>query len=369
MLTRAGCQTRQERFRALLADQQIDAAVITDPPEIYYLTGQLFRSLPAFLYIEREGASWLAASTEDGDALIDDRVTYEPHTLFTLNPDLMRRLARVVSARLAGTRQARRIGWQAESLPRLLGDVVAEAIHPDEWVPIDDDIAALEKRKDPDEVELLRKAIGCSLAAYDADRAAIAPGVNELVVLEAGHTAATLYAGETVHHGGDYRCGEFGGPARDREIQAGELYIIDAQSTYRGYAADLCRAFAVSEPTPLQQEVFDLLAAILAELPHRVRPGGHGAELWQWIDRRIREHPHLRETGLIHHGGHGVGLRPHEAPDINRDRDGIFEVGDVVSCEPGAYSPALNAGIRLENTFLVTESGCALLSDYPVALT
>ena len=63
-----------------------------------------------------------------------------------------------------------------------------------------------------------------------------------------------------------------------------------------------------------------------------------------------------------------MGIRAHEPPDLNRDREGIFEVGTVFSCEPGAYSEALNGGIRLENTFLVTEDGVQNLTDYPLVL-
>ena len=371
MLTREGCQARQERFRTLLAEQRLDAAVVSDPREIYYLTGLLLPSVPAFpalLYLETGGASWLAAHTAEGEALVDARVAYEPHLLYTLNPDPMRRLAAVVAERLAGAPTGHRLGWQVESLPRLLGDVIAEALRPDEWVPIDDPIAALQRHKEPDEVALLRMAIGWSLAAYAAARRVIVSGVSELAVLEAGHTAATLFAGEAVHHGGDYRSGELGGPARDRAVPAGELYIIDAQSTYRGYWADLCRTFPVGEPTPLQREIFAQVAAILAEVPGMLKPGLRGTELWRWIDRRLREHPHLREIGLVHHAGHGVGVHPHEAPDLNRDREGVLAAGDVVSVEPGAYSAELRGGVRLENTFFITETGCELLSDYPVTL-
>jgi Xaa-Pro aminopeptidase len=74
----------------------------------------------------------------------------------------------------------------------------------------------------------------------------------------------------------------------------------------------------------------------------------------------------LRDTGLTHHGGHGIGLRAHEAPDINPDRGGILEAGNVVCVEPGGYTADLNAGVRLENTYLITESGCENLSEYPL---
>ncbi|MEA2531399.1 MAG: Xaa-Pro dipeptidase [Thermomicrobiales bacterium] len=372
MLTQEGCRTRQERFRALLAREGIDAAVISDPRDVYYLTGFLASGpmpLPVLLYLESDGRSVLAAPNADDPAAVDERATYEPHLLATLNPDPMRRLGRAIADHLAGARSVRRLGWQAESLPRHVGDLLATTLHPEEWTPIDDGLADLQKRKDPDEIALLRESIACTLAAYDAVREAIAPGANELAVLEAGHRAANLRAGEPVFHNGDYRSGEPGGPARNREIEAGELYIVDAWTIYRGYWSDLCRTFPVAEPTPLQREVFAHMAQILSDVPSQLKPGAHGTDLWRWIDRRIREHPHLREAGLGHHAGHGVGVRAHEAPDLNRDREGILEPGNVVSCEPGSYVPDLNSGVRLENTFLITETGCELLSNYPVVLT
>jgi Xaa-Pro dipeptidase len=369
MLTIDGCRIRQERFIEMLERNDLDGALVSDPREIYYLTGLLIERFPALLYIETEGLSWLVSHSAEGEALVNTRGTYEPSTLATLNPDPMCLLAYEVARKASGTQPVHRLGWQAESLPKLLADVYASAAPPDEWVTIDEQFAALEKSKEADEIELLREAISCSLAAYDADRQAISPGVSELAVLEAGHQAATLHAGEMIFHSGDYQSGQVGGFARDRLIQAGELYIIDAWTTYRGYWSDLCRTFAVGEPTPLQREVYDHIAGIHNEIPSRLAPGGRGTELWAWIDKRLREHPHLRDLGLPHHAGHGVGLRGHEAPDLNRDREGILAVGDVVCVEPGSYSAELDGGVRLENTYLITENGAELLSDYPFNLT
>ena len=112
-----------------------------------------------------------------------------------------------------------------------------------------------------------------------------------------------------------------------------------------------------------------MLAAILKDVPNLVQPGSKGTDLWQTIDARIREHEHLKDAGLIHHAGHGVGIRAHEPPDLNRDREGIFEVGNVFSCEPGAYSAELKGGIRLENTFLVTKDGVKNLTNFPLQLS
>lgn len=369
MLTMDGCRVRQERFRRMLERRDLDAALISDPLDIYYLTGLLLERFPALLYMETEDSCWLVSNTMDGEALVDQRDQYDAALMATMNPDPMRLLAYVVARKASGRRAVHRLGWQAESLPKLIADVIGSAAPPDQWVAIDDDLAELQRVKEPDEIDVMRGAIACSLAAYDAARAAITPGVSELAVLEAGHRAATLHAGETIFHSGDYQAGQMGGFARDRAIQAGELYIIDAWSIYHGYWSDLCRTFAVGEPTALQREIYDHVAGILTEVPSKLQPGGRGTELWAWIDRRLREHPHLRETGLIHHAGHSIGLRAHQMPDLNRDREGLLQVGNVVCVEPGAYSAELRGGVRLENTFVITETGAELLSDYPLSLT
>ncbi|MCC6314137.1 MAG: aminopeptidase P family protein [Thermomicrobiales bacterium] len=371
MLTRKGCLTRQDRLRALLAEQGIGAVVVSDPRDVYYLSGFLAPvepPLPAMLYLETEGQTLLAAHTLDGEATVDRRVDYEPHLLSTRNLDLTQRMAGAAAEWLAGRPQVPRLGWQAESLQRYVGELVGAAVRPDDWIAIDAGLADLQRRKEEDEIALLRDSISCTLAAYDADQATIAPAVSEVAVLAAGSAAAIRRAGEHVMHDGDYQSGEQGGFARDRALLAGELYVIDAWTIYRGYWSDLCRTYAVSEPTPLQVEVYDLVASILDEMPERLRPGLRGTALWRWVDGRLREHPVLRDIGLIHHAGHGVGVRAHEEPDLNRDREGVLRPGDVVSVEPGAYAPELRAGVRLENTFLITETGCEVLSDYPLNL-
>ena len=370
MLTQAGCQIRQSRFRALLEARALDAALITDPREIYYLTGLLTPDVlpdPTALIMRADGHAFLISNALETEAWVDDRVAYVPHIGGTRNPDRQRQMAALVGQRCAGERFAR-VGWQQEGSDHLLATAFADATHPDAWVPLDDDIADLERTKDADEIECIRLSVACTMAAYDAAQLTIAPRVSELVVLSAAQRSANLRAGEGVLHSGDYRAGESGGPARARQIEADDLYIIDAWSHVHGYWSDLSRTFAVTEATPLQREVYSHIADILIEVEGQLGPGLAGTDLWAWIDERIREHPHLREAGLGHHAGHGVGLRAHEGPDLNRERGPELRVGDVVSVEPGSYVPDLRPGFRLENMFLITESGCELLSPYPLSL-
>lgn len=374
MLEPHWCHIRQNRLRDLMEREQLDLLYLSDPRDIYYATGLALNppdaaaDFPALFALAADGASWLASHRMDGEAVADHRFSYEAAHAATMNPDPMARLDEVVAAAVAGGHFPKRIGFQRESLAWLPRDTISRIQRPDTWIPIDMQLATMQAIKDPDELVLMRRAIDCSIAAYAAARAIIAPGVNELDVREAGHRAAVKEAGEIIFHNGDYRSGVPGGFARNRKIEGGELYIIDAWSRYQGYWSDLSRVFAVSEPTPLQIEIHNWIADVLRGVQNEIRPSRDGKEIWSWLDARLREHPHLRKLGLRGHGGHSIGTRAHEQPDINRDRGGEILAGMVLCVEPSGYSAELNAGIRLENQFLITESGAVVLSDIPLTL-
>jgi Xaa-Pro aminopeptidase len=372
MLTMEGCRARQQRLRERLDAAGVGGALVSSPRDIYYLTGLLTENVtypfPSLLYLGTTGASWLATWAAEGEALVDERLTYDFHVMYTMNPDAIARLTALIAGKVGALRGVTRLEFQAESLPFAVGRAVEQAASPREWLPIDATLADLQKRKDADEVVCLRAAIGAVLAGYDRAQQVIAAGVNELDVFAQCQQAAQQHSRRVHYYGGDFQCGSFGGVARDRRIEGGELYIIDAQADVDGYWSDMARTWSVAEPTALQQSVYDHLAGVLRAVPEMARAGRSCTEFWRELDQRIAAHPHLAASGLVHHGGHGVGLRVHEAPDLNRDRDDVFEVGNVFSCEPGGYSDELRHGVRVENTFLITEQGVENLSEYPLTL-
>ena len=367
-LTQKGCQDRQNRFRTRLAERNIDAAVLMDCRDVYYFTGKLLPdTFPVFMLLHTGGGCWVVSHTDGGASCVDDWIAYEWHQLDTLNFDLMNQLDTVVKRKFQDTAHVRRLGVQFESVSGLLQQTVDSALQPNESVPVDDILSEVQRCKHPDELEMLRWSVEVNLASYDAAQAVLRSGVNELEVLAESQRGAMLKAGERVFHDGDYQCGERHGPARNRSIERGELYILDGHTCCRGYWSDLARTFIVdNEPTDLQGSIFDHIAAVQASVPSLLKAGARGTEIWRALDAHIREHPALGDTGLVHHAGHGIGIRMHEPPDLNRDREGILRVGDVVCVEPGGYTPEARLGARIENTYLITESGAENLSEYPV---
>ena len=147
----------------------------------------------------------------------------------------------------------------------------------------------------------------------------------------------------------------------DREVEAGELVVVDCGTTVRGYASDCTRTFATgSLPDELKQVYAVCLEAQEAAL-EGVRAGANGAEVDAIARERIDASPF---RGLFGHGlGHGVGLRIHEAPNLRPESEDVLEPGNVVTVEPGIYMPG-KGGIRIEDLVVVTEGDPEVLTHF-----
>jgi Xaa-Pro aminopeptidase len=236
-----------------------------------------------------------------------------------------------------------------------------------ELVDIEPTLYRLRRRKDPDELARIRKAITGTGKMYERAREIVRPGITELEMFNQLQAVAVDEFGELLTGtGNDYQCGSRGGPPRhDRAAAAGELYILDLGPAFRGYFADNCRTIAVTEASDEQQEAWRYVMKVLEHVERTVKPGKNAQELFHEAQAILDEAP----VGVFnHHLGHGIGLFPHEAPHLNPNWNDVFEEGDVFTAEPGLYAPELRAGMRIENDYLVTAGGVELLTPFPLEL-
>lgn len=358
-------RSRQQRLLDIMRAKNLDLVIVARHEHVQWLVGPRFYwTFEPVAALDINGRATLVAPTVTfKDVAADEVLSYPSNQYSTLRNDQRQASSEVLlSALKKQGKSPRRIGVEFSSFgPHLAAPLGAEL------VDIEPDLYRLRRRKDPDELAKLRKAIAGTGAMYARAREIIEPGVNELDVFNELQAVCVKSFGEMMTAtGNDYQSGAKGGPPRDRKAEAGELYILDLGPAYRGYFADNCRAIAVDgRPTADQLRAWQKITEVFTLIERMVKPGVRCQDVFNATQKLLDEY---RVGCFDHHLGHGIGLYPHEAPHLNPTWDDTFEVGDVFTAEPGLYGPELRAGIRLENDYLVTERGVELLSDFPLEL-
>ncbi len=342
---------------------QLDMLVLTRAETINWLTGVYLGPLFApTAAMNRDGKVTLALPQRklEAPATVDQLVGYEAKWHSTMRND--QRQASIVALLGEVGEVGHALGGEFSVFPQQF-DPSGQF----EWTDVEPELFRLRRKKHEDELAMLAYANQANEAMYRCAREIIEPGVNEIDVFNALQSTAVDELGEPLTYiGQDFRCAARGGPPRDREARAGELYILDLGVGYRGYYSDNARTIAVDgEPTDRQFAAHTKLLEVFPLIERLIRPGVDCRTVFKEVQAFLDE---ASLGAFNHHLGHGVGLAPHEGPHLNPFWDDTFEVGDFFTAEPGLYADELNAGIRLEQNYLVTETGVELLTDWPLDL-
>lgn len=145
--------------------------------------------------------------------------------------------------------------------------------------------------------------------------------------------------------------------ANNRQTQAGDLVLMDFGARLDHMAMDITRTWPVSGRfTPDQRKVYEQVLEVQKACIAAYRPG----VTEQDVEREVAEA--LKRKGvdageLKGSFGHGVGLAVHDVGVITRLREGM-----VFAIEPALYFSDRNIGVRIEDTVLITKTGCEVLS-------
>ena len=224
-------------------------------------------------------------------------------------------------------------------------------------------IEAMREVKSADELELLRASTRLNETVFQSVYATIEPGMTEREIALALELTMREMGAEgpsfpTIVAFGTNAARPHAVPT-DRELQAGDLVLIDLGLIHRGYCSDMSRTFVAGRPDRTYIDRHRVVRAAMQAGIGAIRAGVTGAE----VDRVARQV--IADAGYGDHFGHslghGVGLAVHEAPRLSRTNRKKLRAGMVVTVEPGIYLPEWG-GIRLENMVVVGEHGPEVLN-------
>jgi Xaa-Pro aminopeptidase len=331
-----------------LVDCKLDALIVTSLHNVRYLTGFTGSNGAVLLYRNRPPV-----------LLTDPRYTVQS------GQQVNCRVAIVKGALLKGILQeldrARlpRIGFERDHLTVGQFDGLRAK---GTLVPVSGLIEGLRMIKDAGEVENIRASVLCNSRALDAALKRFKPGMKE------SELAAEI----------DYQSRKLGadGPSFDTIVAAGEraalphahpgpsrigpgILLIDMGAFLDGYASDMTRMAHVGRAPPKYKRTYRAVLESQVAAIDAVKPG----TTTHAVDRAARStlKRHGLEREFVHSTGHGLGLEIHELPRIGRKDATVLEAGMTITIEPGVYIEGWG-GIRIEDTVLVTGTGCEVLT-------
>ncbi len=142
------------------------------------------------------------------------------------------------------------------------------------------------------------------------------------------------------------------GVPTDKKFENGDFITFDFGCKVNGYCSDMTRTVALGFVTDEMAKVYDTVLNAQTMASDAVKAGVNCKD----IDKVARDFISSNGYGeyFSHSLGHGVGLKIHEQPNLSSKSEGILEIGNIVTVEPGIYIPG-KFGVRIENTMIVRE--------------
>ena len=245
-----------------------------------------------------------------------------------------------------------------------------QELYPDvTFTRLDDQLNSMRVVKDENELAILREAAAYADFAIEVGVSEIAEGKTELEILTAIELALkkkgiSHMSFDTMVLSGPKTASPHGKPG-DRKIQKGDLILFDLGVIYKGYCSDITRTVAFGEPSDKQREVYETVRKAEQAAVDAVKPGVKAMEL----DKIARDI--ITEAGygefFTHRLGHGLGISVHEFPSVTGNNEMALIEGMVFTIEPGIYDPSIT-GVRIEDDVVVTKNGVEVLTKYPKEL-
>jgi Xaa-Pro aminopeptidase len=353
--------------RALAAANQAGAEqlLITNPVDVGYLTG--FLGGDSFLL--------LGAGEDHRPVIISDfRYEEELHPLKRFCNIHIRtgQMVEAVAALLADLGVGQ-LGLQSEHVTLAMRRALGRQAKGVELIETAGILTTLRARKDASEVALIQKAVRIGQDALEAVLKVIDKKVGRGGSMTEVQIAALLEM-EMKARGSSKPSFESIVAARSKGslphyrpgtvlLSRNQPLLIDWGAIWNGYHGDMTRTLCWGKWPRKLADVYRVVLEAHQRAASALRAGRTTVE----IDKIARDL--IAEAGYgdrFGHGlGHGIGLDIHENPRLTHMADPApLEAGHVVTIEPGVYLPGVG-GVRIENDYLVTDTGAKCLCTMP----
>jgi len=368
--------TRFDKAKRILVSEGINALLLLEPKNIYYLTGFYSHSLdvPSAVIFSGDNEATLTVSRIELDraaesSWINDVRCYYPYPLKTDEKNekvdsAIDSVSAIIEEKgltesIIGVELSRLSVSTFESLKKKLPKVGFKDISKSVW--------EMRMYKDITEIENIQRAMEIAEKGLRTAIEIISPGTTEIQVavevesaLRRAGSQKALF--ESVVVSGAKSAYPYA-IAGNKKIEENELVMINVAASYNEYCADVARTIFTGSPNKKHKEIFEVVKQAFTDTLQYAKPGLPLGQLDQAARRVIKEKGY--EPFFIHPIGHGIGLDQYEPPIISLNNTDKIREGLILNLEPAIYIPEFG-GLKIENTILITEEGNQVLNKLPI---
>jgi Xaa-Pro aminopeptidase len=345
---------RRGKLTQVLAEEALDALLITNPVNVTYLTG--FSGDSSHLVLTKERALLVS------DFRYTEQIAEECPGL----PTHIRPVGQTIQqagAEVLGKLGIRSVGFESGHLTVADFESLNGTLKSVSWKGSRDWVEKLRALKDPSEVEQIRESIGFAETAFAMLRSRLRPEDTEKELCDALESYVRTAGGTSTSFPSIVAVGERAAlphaPPTHRTLGEASLVLVDWGASGRFYKSDLTRVLTSHTISTKLEAVYAVVLKAQAVALRALRPGAKAHD----VDAEARAV--IAQAGFgdfFDHGlGHGIGLQIHEAPWMKPNSEAVFQAGMVVTVEPGVYLPGWG-GVRIEDDVLITPDGCEVLT-------
>ena len=371
----AEMQRRLDGLRSIIAEQNLDAAVLTSYHNINYYSGFLycyFGRRYAFV-VTPDKATSVSAGIDAGQPwrrTFGDNVTYTDwrkenyfHALQTLLPG------------------AKRIGIEFDHISLDARALLQEAFPGVAFVDIAKATMWNRTVKSAEEIELIRHGARTADIGGEAVRDAISAGVREHEVALAGTQAMVREIARTYPHAelmdtwvwfqSGINTDGAHNPVTSRAVEPGDILSLNCFPMIFGYYTALERTLFCEHASDAHLKIWEINCDVHRRGLELIKPGARCCDIARELNEIYRSHGLLGYRSFGY--GHSFGVLSHyygreAGVELREDIETVLEPGMVVSMEPMLTIPdglPGAGGYREHDILVVGETGAENITGFP----
>jgi len=342
---------RIKKIRRALKSLKIDALLVSNPSNIFYLSG--FRGDDSLLLVTVDSSYIITDFRFEQDALnsaLGFNVIAGPGNIYKKIASLVKRLF------------LKRIGFESAHLKVMQKEILTGLITA-RFLPVSGIIENLRTIKYPDEIKAIKTSACITKKVLKRIIKEIKKGKTErdiaaqidFLLRKEGADKSSF---STIVASGENSSMPHARPQK-RKIRTGDAVVLDFGATCDNYSSDLTRTLFVGKISKYLSLLYNIVATAQKRAISRVGPGVKISD----VDKAARGYITKRGFGEYfgHATGHSVGIDVHESPSINFKNHATLKEGMVFTVEPGIYIAGIG-GVRIEDMVLVNKKGCEILT-------